>query len=51
MSTPIAPRLDSALDAWRGETEGVVEIDRGLVESVDFAGATRIAVDASRIFA
>jgi len=49
MSTPIAPRLDSVLDAWSGEAEGVVEIDRSLAEGVDFAGATRIAVDASRI--
>jgi len=49
MHAPIAPRLDNDLDVWHDETEGIVEIDRSLVEDVDFVGATRIAIDASRV--
>lgn len=49
MHAPIVPRLDNDLAVWSDEIEGIIEIDRGLIEEVDFAGAARIAVDASRM--
>lgn len=49
IADPITPKVAAELDAWDGSDSDVVEIDRDLVDGADFANATRLSADASRI--
>jgi uncharacterized protein YjbI with pentapeptide repeats len=49
IAPPHAPRLDGELAPWDETVVGEVEIDHALVDGADFAGATRLIADGSRL--
>jgi uncharacterized protein YjbI with pentapeptide repeats len=47
--SPFEPRIGKDLESWHSTYVDIAEIDRNVVQDVDFAGATRINADVSRI--
>jgi len=46
---PVTPKIPKQLDAWDGEHDEIVEIDRVHVADADFTGATHLSVDTAQL--